>query len=82
VTAALATDTALNWEERLRPLGIPAAAVRSLPEALRATPEAVVSAGDYLLVRSPIHVVGYQPAYGPPPQLGEHTSVSGSAHSS
>ncbi len=30
VTAKLATDTAINWEARLRPLGIPAAAVRSL----------------------------------------------------
>jgi crotonobetainyl-CoA:carnitine CoA-transferase CaiB-like acyl-CoA transferase len=78
VTAALATDTALNWEERLRPLDIPAAAVRSLPEALQATPEVVVSAGDYRLVRSPIRVVGFQPGYGPPPQLGEHTD----AHSS
>ena len=28
VTAALATDTAAGWEARLRPLGIPAAAVR------------------------------------------------------
>ena len=36
VTAALATDTAKGWEARLRPLGIPAAAVRSLPEALAA----------------------------------------------
>jgi CoA:oxalate CoA-transferase len=78
VTAVLATDTALNWEERLRPLDIPAAAVRSLPEALQATPEVVVSAGDYRLVRSPIRVVGFQPGYGPPPQLGEHTD----AHSS
>ena len=40
VTAALATDTAAGWESRLRPLGIPAAAVRTLPEALEATPEA------------------------------------------
>ena len=30
VTAVLATDTADGWEARLRPLGIPAAAVRSL----------------------------------------------------
>ena len=45
VTAALATDTAKSWEARLRPLGIPAAAVRTLPEALEATPEVVVTAG-------------------------------------
>jgi crotonobetainyl-CoA:carnitine CoA-transferase CaiB-like acyl-CoA transferase len=76
VATALATDTALGWEARLRPLGIPAAAVRSLPEALQVTPEVVVSAGDYQLVRSPIGVVGYEPEYGPPPRLGEHTPVT------
>jgi crotonobetainyl-CoA:carnitine CoA-transferase CaiB-like acyl-CoA transferase len=75
VTSALAADTAVGWEARLRPLGIPAAAVCSLPEALEFTPEVVVSAGDYRLVRSPIRVVGYEPEYGPPPRLGEHTPV-------
>lgn len=69
VTAALATDTAVSWERRLRPLGVPAAAVRTLPEALQATPEVVVQAGDMRLVGSPIHVEGYQPHYRPPPQL-------------
>jgi CoA:oxalate CoA-transferase len=72
VTAALATDTALSWESRLRPLGIPAAAVRSLPEALEATPEALVMAGDFRLVGSPIHIAGYKPDYRPPPLLDEH----------
>ena len=81
VSAVLATDTALGWESRLRPLGIPAAAVRTLPEALAATPEVVVSAGEFDLVRSPIRVAGYRPEYRPPPRLGEHTDV-GSAHSS
>ncbi len=38
VTEALAKDTAAGWEARLRPLGIPAAAVRTLPEALEADP--------------------------------------------
>jgi crotonobetainyl-CoA:carnitine CoA-transferase CaiB-like acyl-CoA transferase len=69
VMAALATDTAINWEARLRPLGVPAAAVRTLPEALRATPEIVVSAGDFRLVGNPIRVSGYQPDYRPPPKL-------------
>ncbi|MGO9511836.1 MAG: CaiB/BaiF CoA transferase family protein [Mycobacterium sp.] len=73
VTAALGTDTAAGWERRLRPLGVPAAAVRTLPEALEATPEAVVQAGDFRLVGSPIQVSGYQPDYRPPPQLGEHS---------
>jgi CoA:oxalate CoA-transferase len=73
VTAALATDSAVNWEARLKPLGIPAAAVRTLPEALDALPELVVSAGKYRLVGSSIKVDGYQPDYRPPPALGEHS---------
>jgi crotonobetainyl-CoA:carnitine CoA-transferase CaiB-like acyl-CoA transferase len=72
VTAALAADTAANWESRLRPLGIPAAAVRTLPEALEATPEAIVTAGEFRLVGSPIRVGGYEPDYRPPPLLDEH----------
>jgi CoA:oxalate CoA-transferase len=74
VTAALATDSAKGWEARLRPLGIPAAAVRSLPDALEATPEVVVTAGDYRLVGSPIHVSGFEPEYRPAPRLDEHRS--------
>jgi crotonobetainyl-CoA:carnitine CoA-transferase CaiB-like acyl-CoA transferase len=77
VSAVLATDTALGWEARLRPLGIPAAAVRTLPAALAATPEVVVTAGNYRLVRSSIRVVGYEPEYGPPPTLGEHSTDVG-----
>jgi CoA:oxalate CoA-transferase len=75
VAAALATDTALSWESRLRPLGIPSAAVRTLPEALEETPEAVVDAGRFRLVRSPIRVVGYEPEYRPAPLLDEHGDV-------
>ena len=72
VTDALAADTAASWESRLRPLGVPAAAVRTLPQALAATPEMVVSAGGFRLVASPVRVTGYEPGYGPPPRLGEH----------
>ena len=72
VTKALAADTAESWEARLRPLGVPAAAVRTLPQALAATPEAIVTAGDFRLVGSPIRIDGYQPDYRPPPLLGEH----------
>ncbi|UZF44635.1 CaiB/BaiF CoA transferase family protein [Rhodococcus rhodochrous] len=75
VTEALSRDTAAGWEARLRPLGVPAAAVRSLPDALDATPEMVVTAGDFRLVGSPIRVIGYEPQYGPPPKLGEHTGA-------
>ncbi|WP_280435445.1 CaiB/BaiF CoA transferase family protein [Nocardia carnea] len=72
VTDALATDTAASWESRLRPLGVPAAAVRTLPEALDATPEVVVRAGGHRLISSPIRVSGWSPDYRPPPRLGEH----------
>ncbi|MBI5736465.1 CaiB/BaiF CoA transferase family protein [Mycobacterium adipatum] len=67
VTAALAGDTAVNWERRLTLLGIPAAAVRSLPEALEATPDLVVQAGDFRLVASPIKIDGFAPEYRPAP---------------
>lgn len=70
VSKVLATDTAANWEARLKPLGIPAAAVRTLPEALDALPEVVVQAGKYRLVGGSIRVGGYTPDYRPPPVLG------------
>jgi CoA:oxalate CoA-transferase len=72
VTAALAKDTAANWEVRLRRLGVPAAAVRTLPEALKAASEIIVNAGDFRLVGNPIRISGYQEDYRPPPKLGEH----------
>jgi CoA:oxalate CoA-transferase len=74
VTAALAADSARGWESRLRPLGVPAAAVRTLPQALEAAPDAIVTAGTFRLVRGPVRVAGYDPGYGPPPRLGEHDS--------
>ena len=73
VSDALAKDTAAGWEARLRPLGVPASAVRTLPEALDATPDAIVTAGRYRLVGSPVRVTGYRPEYRPPPQLGQHS---------
>jgi CoA:oxalate CoA-transferase len=76
VSTVLASDTAVGWERRLRPLGVPAAAVRTLPEALAATPDVIVQAGPFRLVRSPIQVAGYQPSYRPPPRLGEHGGLS------
>ncbi|MFC5753174.1 CaiB/BaiF CoA transferase family protein [Actinomadura rugatobispora] len=75
VTRALAADTAAGWEARLRPLGVPAAAVRTLPQALDATPEMIVTAGGFRLVGSPVRVAGYEPDYRPPPRLGEHGGV-------
>ena len=73
VTKALAADTAAGWESRLRRLGVPASAVRTLPEALAAAPDAIVTAGRYRLVGSPVRVTGYRPAYRPPPGLGQHS---------
>jgi CoA:oxalate CoA-transferase len=71
VTKALARDTAVGWETRLRRLDVPASAVRTLPEALAATPDAVVTTGRYRLVGSPVRVAGYNPGYRPPPALGQ-----------
>lgn len=72
VTAALATDTAENWEKRLKPLGVPVAAVRTLPEALAETPEVVVGAEGVRTVRCPISVSDYEPHYRRAPDLGEY----------
>lgn len=72
VASALATDTAAGWGRRLRPLGVPAAAVRTLPEALAENPQVIVRAGELRLVGNPIRVSGYRPEYRPAPLLGEH----------
>lgn len=72
VTTALTTDTAVSREARLRPLGVPAAALRALPQALDDTPEVVVRAGEHRLVACPVRVAGWAPDYRPPPRLGEH----------
>jgi crotonobetainyl-CoA:carnitine CoA-transferase CaiB-like acyl-CoA transferase len=73
VTAALAADDARGWEARLRPLGVPAAAVRTLPEALAAAQDMVVTAGEFRLVGTPIRVSGHTPGYGPPPRFAGHS---------
>jgi CoA:oxalate CoA-transferase len=70
VTTALAADTAASWEARLRPLGVPAVCVRTLPQALAAAPDLIVQAGPFRLVGSPVRVAGYEPAYQEPPDLG------------
>jgi CoA:oxalate CoA-transferase len=72
VTSALAADTADNWEARLRALGVPAASVRDLPDALAGADGLLVEAGGYRLVGNPIRIDGYRPAYAGPPRLGEH----------
>jgi crotonobetainyl-CoA:carnitine CoA-transferase CaiB-like acyl-CoA transferase len=78
IIRALAADTARGWERRLRPRGVPIAAVRSLPEALADAPGSVVDAGGLRLVGSPIRIDGFTPSYGPAPALGEHSDLSAS----
>jgi crotonobetainyl-CoA:carnitine CoA-transferase CaiB-like acyl-CoA transferase len=72
VTRALAAHTAGNWETRLRALGVPAACVRDLPDALAGADGLVTDAGSYRFVGNPIRIDGYRPAYAGPPRLGEH----------
>jgi CoA:oxalate CoA-transferase len=80
VTAALAADTARSWESRLRPLGVPAAAVRTLPEALAAAPDAIVTVpaepASLRMIGTPIRLPGYHPDYRRPPCLGEHSDLT------
>jgi crotonobetainyl-CoA:carnitine CoA-transferase CaiB-like acyl-CoA transferase len=57
---------------RLRALGVPAASVRNLPEALAGADGLLVDAGGYRLVGNPVRIDGYRPAYAGPPGLGEH----------
>jgi hypothetical protein len=45
-----------------------------LPEALEATPEVIVTAGDKRLVASPIKVGGYEPSYRAAPTLDEYSA--------
>jgi CoA:oxalate CoA-transferase len=44
---------------------------------LETTPEALVTAGDFRLVGSPIRIAGYEPDYRSPPLLDEHGVVDG-----
>jgi len=79
--ARLKEATALEWEERLRPLGIPAGAVRELGDALdgelvrsRAMRVPIpTEAGPLYVMGSPIRIDGARPDYSPPPRLHEHT---------
>jgi crotonobetainyl-CoA:carnitine CoA-transferase CaiB-like acyl-CoA transferase len=76
----LREDTSEAWVARLRPLGIPVAAVSSLPTALAGDltreREMVVDvptpAGPIRSVGNPIKVAGVRTRYGAPPLLGEH----------
>ena len=72
VTKALAADTAEGWEARLRAAGVPAVAVKTLPDALAGADASLVTAGSFRLVGNPIRVDGHEPSYDAAPALGEH----------
>ncbi|WP_459615910.1 CaiB/BaiF CoA transferase family protein [Bordetella sp. 2513F-2] len=80
ITAVLAGAPAAAWVERLAPLGVVAARVGTLGEALRSDIAAergmVVPLGDGSLplraVASPIRFLGHTPEYRMPPLLDEH----------
>lgn len=77
VSAVLATDTAAN--RGTARAGILAAAVRTLGEALDATPEAVVQAGTVPQVRCSIGMDGYLPDYRRAPTLASTADRARSA---
>jgi len=76
----LMTATAAEWVRRLVPLGVVAAEVGTLSEALASdltrSRQMVVALGDpaqgLRAVASPLKFDGFTPQYGPPPLLGEH----------
>jgi crotonobetainyl-CoA:carnitine CoA-transferase CaiB-like acyl-CoA transferase len=73
---------ASEWEERLRPLGIPVGAVKDLAEALDGelvrSRDMVVSVdtagGPLRMIGSPIRFNDARPEYRAPPRLHEHTA--------
>ncbi|HXW35384.1 MAG TPA: CoA transferase [Acidimicrobiales bacterium] len=73
---------AVEWEARLRPLGIPVGAVVNLGEALGtdlvSSHRMVVSVntddGPLKMIGSPIHIDDCRLEYRPPPHLHEHTT--------
>jgi CoA:oxalate CoA-transferase len=77
VAKALSTDTAEGWEARLRATGVPAAAVRTLPDALARADASLITAGGFRLVGNVVRVDGYEAAYGAAPALGEHGDFCG-----
>lgn len=80
ITEVLSHGTAQEWVRRLAPLGVVAAEVSTLNEALHSdlasARSLVVQLGDGSLplraLASPIRVEGYAPGYGFPPLLDEH----------
>ena len=81
LSARLKAASAVEWEQRFRPLGIPAGAAVTLEDVLDGeflrTRDLVVSletvAGPLRVLGSPIRFDGVRGTYGPPPRLHEHT---------
>jgi CoA:oxalate CoA-transferase len=83
LSARLKEASAVEWEERLRPLGIPAGAAVTLQDVLDgeflrsrdmvATLE--TAAGPLRVMGSPIRFDGIRGQYAPPPRLHEHTDA-------
>jgi CoA:oxalate CoA-transferase len=75
-------DTTASWNARLAPLGVVAAPVETLEQALASelTREREMIAtiecpgGPTRAVGNPLRMSGVRPAYGPPPLLGEHNA--------
>jgi CoA:oxalate CoA-transferase len=80
ITRVLSTATAAQWVRRLAPLGVVAAEVQSLNDALvgdiATARSLIVALGDGSLplraVASPLRFGGFTPTYGLPPLLDEH----------
>jgi len=79
VAKALSTDTAEGWEARLQAIGVPAVAVRTLPDALARADAPLITAGGFRLVGGAIRVDGYEPSYAAAPRLGEHGDLGPAA---
>ena len=88
IAEALRADTAKAWAERLAPLGVVAAAVQTLPEALdgplAASRDMVVDlpVGERTLrmIGNPIKDDCGRPEFHAPPRLGEHNALLANLH--
>jgi crotonobetainyl-CoA:carnitine CoA-transferase CaiB-like acyl-CoA transferase len=80
VGAALMAEDAAEWMRRLVPLGVVAAAVSSLEDALASDAtrargmvvEIVTGGGTIRSVGNPVKIAGAEMIHNPPPLLGEH----------
>jgi len=93
VVAAIAKEmqkeTAEAWAERLAPLGVVAAAVQTLPDALDGpltasrdmVVEVPIGAHTLRMIGNPIKDESHEAEVRPPPTLGEHDTILGTGRS-